>query len=334
MPSQISLNPTDVQSLAYRLWEERNRPFWSSETDWFRAERILNYRATHLAPLSLACGCDDVKTGKALTAGWTFFALPEHAVAAFTAKASKLLPPGLAEFHAAQMDHSSETGAYESFLELVRDSIGSHPYSFVRTVGANRVWSRQLGDSAERVLQLVLQLTGAQGTDTERLLQELAPPIWTLQRLIRHVGRGVNLGLDLDEDTVLARLALSKTTFGATEISTSRLLAILSNAYSGQRFPDAPRFAADGSSISVKPGAQSFLIQAADVVGNFAFAHLTAELGLSTPGRQNKSQIFQRVFGAMPHIDLSGLATLASGEVQTTSDGEVQFAFCDEFYEL
>ena len=30
-----------VAKLAYKLWEERGRPFGSPEVDWFRAERAL-----------------------------------------------------------------------------------------------------------------------------------------------------------------------------------------------------------------------------------------------------------------------------------------------------
>lgn len=29
----------EVEKLAYRFWEERGRPFGSSEEDWFKAER-------------------------------------------------------------------------------------------------------------------------------------------------------------------------------------------------------------------------------------------------------------------------------------------------------
>jgi hypothetical protein len=334
MATILSLNRADIQGLAYRLWEERNRPLWSAETDWLSAEQILAYRATHPVPSILACGCDDIKTGTGLTAGWTYFALPEHAVAGFVAKARKLLPSGLTEFHAKDMDHRNHSGAYEGFLELVRDTIDANPYAFVRTVGRNLIWGDELGGFSDRMIQSILKTTGAQGKDTERLLQELAPPIWTLQRLIRHVGNAVSLSLDVDEDSVLTKLTSSKTTFGATAISTSRLLALLCNAYAGQLFPDAPRVPADGSSMLVKPGAQSFLIQAADVVGNFAFAHLTAELGVASSGRQNKSQIFQRVFGAMPQSSVSGMATLSGQEFQTASDGEIHFHYADEFYEL
>lgn len=29
----------EIEKLAYRLWEERGRPFGSPEEDWFKAER-------------------------------------------------------------------------------------------------------------------------------------------------------------------------------------------------------------------------------------------------------------------------------------------------------
>ena len=32
----------DVETLAYRLWQERGCPDGSSEVDWFQAEQLLN----------------------------------------------------------------------------------------------------------------------------------------------------------------------------------------------------------------------------------------------------------------------------------------------------
>jgi Protein of unknown function (DUF2934) len=33
-----------IEKLAYRFWEERGRPFGSSEEDWFKAEREFHRR--------------------------------------------------------------------------------------------------------------------------------------------------------------------------------------------------------------------------------------------------------------------------------------------------
>jgi hypothetical protein len=334
MSNIVTLEPGDIANLAYGLWEERRRPVGSPEIDWFHAEAILTYRAVHPLPSALACGCDDVKTEKALTAGWTFFVLPEPAVAEFSAKAARLLPSGRTEFHAKEMNRQTESRAYEKFLELIKDTIAAHPYAFVRTIGANMSWRQEFGGFAERVAKSAVQAAGGHGADTDRLLTELAPPVWTLQRLIRRVGKQVRLDLDLDQDTILEKLALSKTAFGTVEISTSRLLAVICNTYSARQFPMAPRFSPDGSTIAVKTGDKSFLIQAADVVGNFALANCAVNLGLPTPGRLAKSEIFERVFGPTPARDLAQLARLAGNEIEALLDGELQFSYADEFYEL
>src|SRR5260370_32929171 len=76
MSMTATLMHGDIEKLAYRLWEERGRPIGSSETDWFRAERILTYRAVHPVPSALPCRCDDVTTQKPVTDGSTFFLLP------------------------------------------------------------------------------------------------------------------------------------------------------------------------------------------------------------------------------------------------------------------
>jgi DUF2934 family protein len=47
-----ALNHAEVARLAYRLWEERGRPFRSPEVDWCRAERELWARSEAAYPIS------------------------------------------------------------------------------------------------------------------------------------------------------------------------------------------------------------------------------------------------------------------------------------------
>ena len=44
-----SLQRAEIESLAHWLWEERGCPEGSPEIDWFEAERLLQFRATHAA---------------------------------------------------------------------------------------------------------------------------------------------------------------------------------------------------------------------------------------------------------------------------------------------
>jgi Protein of unknown function (DUF2934) len=42
---------TEIERIAYRLWEERGRPIGSAEEDWFRAERQLRENGAAAADL-------------------------------------------------------------------------------------------------------------------------------------------------------------------------------------------------------------------------------------------------------------------------------------------
>lgn len=48
------LNHEQLEKLAYRLWEERGRPLWSSDADWFQAERRFRQYTDARAELPLS----------------------------------------------------------------------------------------------------------------------------------------------------------------------------------------------------------------------------------------------------------------------------------------
>ena len=115
-------------------------------------------------------------------------------------------------------------------------------------------------------------------------------------------------------------------------MSGSAVLAKFSNAYANRLFPDAPRTAADGSLVAILPSEQSYLVQAADVIGNFAFSHAMYVLGLQTKGRERKSRIFEAVFGSQPAILISPFTQLAGNEIEVTVAGNLKFLASDHFY--
>ena len=140
--------------------------------------------------------------------------------------------------------------------------------------------------------------------------------------------------LDIDTDSMIAGLATDIVTVGTLLVSGPELLARLSNAYSTKYFAGAPRLEANSSSVQIVPSQQSFMVQAADVVGNFALAHASFELGLRTAGRKRKSEIFERVLGPQPATVLAGLARLTGDEIEPNVAGNLKFLASDHFYEV
>jgi hypothetical protein len=46
-----AFNHEDIARLAYQFWEDRGRPFGSSEIDWVRAEQALQARLETAEPV-------------------------------------------------------------------------------------------------------------------------------------------------------------------------------------------------------------------------------------------------------------------------------------------
>ncbi len=328
----VHLDRKNIELLAYFLWEYRSRPMGSPDRDWYRAEEVLAYKAQYPVPRGITCGIDDVATGGGVTAGSTFFVLPTNAVSQFSAKAAALLPPGRTEFHGCQMQ-SGEESEFEAFLSLVQDFLEMYPYSFVCALGADRNWQAEFGRKAGAACDSVLNSYGVSDPQFSKRLKKLSQPLWSLSRLLRLVGRQVHLTLDIDEDSFIASLGANTLRIDSTVLSGKELLARLSNSYASIYFGDAPRLSVSPPSLNILPSQQSFMVQAADVVGNFAMAHASYTLGLATGGRKKKSDILQRVFGAQHASVLSGLAqAVGPNDIEPIAAGNLKFQAADHFY--
>jgi len=63
--------------------------------------------------------------------------------------------------------------------------------------------------------------------------------------------------------------------------------------------------------------ATSFLVQAADVLGNFAMNYLINNLAHTTPGRTKKARIFETVFhDLLPTTRFGELASLTGSQLE------------------
>jgi hypothetical protein len=333
MSTPVQIDRKEIELLAYYVWEYRGRPMGSPDRDWYAAEQILAYRTLYPLPSAFTCGIDDVATGGGATSGSTFFVLPVAAANDFSLRAASLVPAGRNEFHAAEM-RKGEENAYEAFLALVAEFIEANPYSLVCTLGADLSWRTEFSDSAERICEDVLKSFGVADRGIAKRLTKLSPPLWNLARLLRFVGNTAMLILEIDTDSMIGGLAADNIPTGATSISGTEFLARLANAYSTKYFVGAPRLGVSSSSVQIVPSQNSFMVQAADVVGNFALANASYQLGLTTTGRKAKSEIFQRVFGPQPAIAIQALAQLTGDEIEPAAAGNLKFLASDHFYDV
>jgi hypothetical protein len=264
--------------------------------------------------LELAVGLDDIASERQVTSGWSYFVLPKWEVAQFSAQAQQLLPPGATEFHAKAMKagDSVQCQAYADFLSLMRKTAEAQPSSVVACSVNDQTWRADLAGHADRLITGVFANLGITDKSIVDGAKEAAPSLFTLQRLLNSPARAsaaVHL-LEIDRNTETGLFAAKIVMINGHPMPATRLLALLVNGYRKQLFPQSPEL--DGSAIAIVDSATSFLVQAADVLGNFSMNFLIRNLASTTAGRTKKAQIFEDVFrDVLPKTQFGQIASLS-----------------------
>jgi hypothetical protein len=128
--------------------------------------------------------------------------------------------------------------------------------------------------------------------------------------------------IEIDRDSVTEKFNV--TTFEAHGKAIPAEL-ILRSAYRTYRkivFRDSPDVADPG--IRIVRDSKSVIVQAADVVGNFAMSYAFMELGRPSKKITEKGQIFGRVFGDLIQgTDIKAMARLKGRDLELVSPGAV-----------
>jgi hypothetical protein len=287
-----------IEDLAYSLWEQRGKPAGSHEADWLDAERML--REQQSAPNILACGIHEFTTGKHYTSGWTYFVLPSSAIADFAERAAQLLPAGQKEFRPRDFK-DSEAAAFENFLRLIRDSIDHHESAVLEAVSKGSDWARDLYESSMRIVARGFGDAGVTDQKIVAIAQRCGPPLFTIQRALQNFGSNDELQLEISVNSTAAPFAALQMLMHLHSVAIAPILAQAFDAHASKLFPHSPRLNPDGSGIAILASARSFLVQASDVVGNFAAA--VTEIGANSHGPGRKAEIFEAVFGDVRNKD-------------------------------
>jgi hypothetical protein len=264
--------------------------------------------------LKLSAGLDDVATERQMTSGWSFVVLPTAAVAQFSADAQKILPSGRKEFHAKSMNtgDTADCLAHRNFLSLLRKTAEANHGSFLAFSVNNETWHVDVTSYADRLVTEIFANLGITDRAVADGAKDAAPSLFTLHRLLNSPAKTeatVTL-LQIDTNTTMGRFAAKTVTINGKSMHATRLLAALANGYRRQLFPQAPEL--DAAAIAVVDSEASFLVQGADVLGNFAMNYLIRNLATTTPGRTKKAQIFEDVFkDLLPKTQFSQIASLS-----------------------
>lgn len=248
--------------------------------------------------LELVAGIDDIATERALSSGWSYVVLPKADAAHFSSRAQAFLAPaGLTEFHAKEFKPSraKQCKAYENLLSALRKTAENAALCLLACSLYDDTFHPTFTSFSARITQNVFGNLGVSDQTVIAAAPKAASPLFTLMRLLTAPEGAVLSSIEMDQDIPLSTFAAQTFVAHGKSLPATQLLAILAEAYRKQYFPRSPQLFPSGLAFVDSP--LSFLVQAADVLGNFSVNYLMSKLGTVTKGRAMKSKIFETVFG-------------------------------------
>ena len=263
----------------------------------------------------MTIGIDEIATETQECSGYTLFCLPDAYVAQFASDAKQILNryPGLHSFHGKKYKQGFEP-AYREFLQLIRKTTGVS----LQAGGANTLLSRPTMDMlegfADRLLSKSLSQAQVPLDPARGILKPYALRLFVLARELRELGPSIVATIHMDEGEELESLSTVTHSIGHVPIKAGPLLKAVYNGYAQKQHPKAPQLPDNG--VHVMKDSKSFLIQAADVLGNFSMNHVFVKLGKISKSKEAKARLIEEVYGDLiDAFDFTGQIALANNDL-------------------
>ena len=270
-------------------------------------------------------GVDEIATETQKCDGWTYFCLPESFVADFSTEAKAIIDASVLHvFHGKKfkVGHNAE---YQAFLRLIR----KYQEKSLQTLSVNTLLADTMKNDLEafgfRILTKALAQAGVSPDAAVALLSPYVAPLLSLARIAGELGPNLIMNVEMDECEQLKDLEEAVHEVLGVAISGHVLLKGMYNGYAKKQFPKAPLLPDNG--IHVMRDSKSFLIQAADVLGNFSMAYVFVKLGKKSKSKEAKAALIEEVWGdTIDAFDFSSQVSLA-GEDLVLNDGQGAITF-------
>lgn len=271
----------------------------------------------------ILAGIDDLATEKQLSEGWSYFVIEKEFLKEFSRKAEKLLTnTKLNSFHGKNYKRRFRDN-YLNFLKLCREYTEKSNISILSVILQDENWKNKFIPFTERVIKNVYGNNNINYPEIITSSQKLAAPLFTLQNLTKSFSSDYHIDVSIDCDQITEsfdnlNIEISRP-LGNIKMTSKKILSIIYNGYRKIQFPNSPILNKNG--ISVKPDENSYLIQAADIIGNFSLSYIMKKLGKKSITIDAKSEIFSIVFGdKFDDIDLSDV-------FEVTNSNEIKLKF-------
>lgn len=246
--------------------------------------------------IKLIVGTDEVASGTQQVDGYAYVVLPAAGAAELAGKTKAILANhGLDVFHARKFD-PAHTTAYSEFLSAVRDAVLGYTPSKITLV-------LHSAGERDRITAATTQLMAASYAGNHQNDPKLintsklfVPQLVTLQRVSADLPPDSVADIEIDRDDRLDVLAKLTGVGPAASLSAAAVLRAFYHAHRRIYYPTAPEM----GELRVLPDEQSAIVQAADVIGNFAMAHGFVCLGASSVNRTTRATLLESI------LDLDG----------------------------
>lgn len=277
-----------------------------------------------MTPFPVRIGVDEIATETQQCDGFTFFCLPEAHVGDFAKDAQSILKSaGLDAFHGKEF-RPKHAGAYHEFLSLAFSYMRKLPQSFAACRLFTPVVKAELGGFCDRLVAGAVGKSLGPGHVSVPILQPYFLPLACLAVLSRELAPNVQMRVEMDSHTSLKDLNQAVHQAAGVPIEAATLLKGLYNGYAKGLHPRTPLLPDSG--VVVLDDKASAVVQAADVIGNFAVAHMFVRLGMATSGRTAKATILETVAGnEINAFDPAGKIMVLGQDIILANDGSVTF---------
>lgn len=247
-----------------------------------------------------ATGIDDIGTTRGTCSGWTFVSIDRSDLDAFeTAAAEVLQRAKLKSFHGKDFKHR-KSDSYVEFLKLVRATLESGS-GFVSSTLLGQDWKTEFEAFCNNVVGGSFASAGVEAGSISEASKRIASPLFTFQRIAASNCQGGSTIVQIDRHALYDSLNSDELKIEGTKVSSQLPIIAALRAYGQRQFPNAPEIEREG--IAVCPDEDSFLVQAADTIGNFSTALAFRHLGRESKSNDRKCLAFEQVFGDL--IDFS-----------------------------
>jgi len=251
-------------------------------------------------------GIDDFGTMNAVSQGWTFVSFDEGLYVDFQTIAQDILrKSGLHSFHAKEFKRNKKC-YYKDFLSLIKSTLSKGSSSVACATLLNESWKADFRKFTDNVVEGAFRKAGITNEKLISGSKFLAQPIFTYFHIASSTIHATSTKIHIDHHALVDGFSDIDLIIKDHKILPQLPIVSALNEYRKIQFPSAPMV--ERNSIEILPDEQSFIVQAADMIGNFSAAMVFKVLGKTSKTNDLKAGIMNEVFGDI--LDISNITKM------------------------